>query len=99
MRAGGLLERGRPVVVLLSGGRDSVCLLDLAVRLAGPVTALHVNYGLRESADADEAHCAALCERLGVELHVVRPRRRRRATCRRGRATALRGGARARRGA
>lgn len=57
-----------PVVVLLSGGRDSVCLLDLAVRLAGPVVALHVNYGLRPEADADEAHCAALCARLGVPL-------------------------------
>jgi tRNA(Ile)-lysidine synthase len=70
VRAGGLLHG--PVVVLLSGGRDSVCLLDLAVRLAGPVTALHVNYGLRESADGDEAHCAALCERLGAELRVHR---------------------------
>jgi tRNA(Ile)-lysidine synthase len=70
VRAGGLL-RG-PVVVLLSGGRDSVCLLDVAVRLAGPVTALHVNYGLREEADADEAFCAALCERLGTRLEVRR---------------------------
>jgi tRNA(Ile)-lysidine synthase len=70
VRAGGLL-RGE-VVVLLSGGRDSVCLLDLAARLAGPVTALHVNYGLRDSADGDEAHCAALCERLGVRLVVHR---------------------------
>ena len=71
VRAGGLL--GGPIVVLLSGGRDSVCLLDLAVRLAGPVTALHVNYGLRDSADADEAHCAALCEQLGAALRVHRP--------------------------
>lgn len=61
-----------PTVVLLSGGRDSVCLLDLAVRLAGPVQALHVNYGLRAEADADEAHCAALCARLGVPLTVHR---------------------------
>jgi tRNA(Ile)-lysidine synthase len=62
---------------MLSGGRDSVCLLDLAVRLLGPqaVTALHVNYGLREEAGADEAHCAALCERLGVALEVERPLR------------------------
>jgi tRNA(Ile)-lysidine synthase len=75
--AGGLLEPGRPVLVLLSGGRDSVCLLDLAVRIAGApyVAALHCNYGLRDAADADEAHCAALCERLGIELHVRRPRR------------------------
>ncbi len=71
VRAGGLLAG--PVVVLLSGGRDSVCLLDLAVRLAGPVTALHVNYGLREEADADEAHCAALAGRLGVAFEVRRP--------------------------
>jgi tRNA(Ile)-lysidine synthase len=66
------LLRGE-VVVLLSGGRDSVCLLDLAARLAGPVTALHVNYRLRDSADGDEAFCAELCERLGVALRVHRP--------------------------
>ncbi len=71
-RATGLLGPGRPVVVLLSGGRDSVCLLDVAVTIAGPaaVSALHVNYGLRPAAAADEAHCRALCERLGVALHV-----------------------------
>jgi tRNA(Ile)-lysidine synthase len=68
IRAGGLLPAGRPVLVLLSGGRDSVCLLDVAVRLAGAdsVAALHCNYGLRDDAADDEAHCAALCERLGV---------------------------------
>ncbi len=77
VRATGLLAAGRPVVVLLSGGRDSVCLLDLAVRLAGPeaVHAVHVDYGLRESAAGDEALCAELCERLGVGLSVERPRR------------------------
>ena len=68
--ATGLLAPGAPVVVLLSGGRDSVCLLDVAVRLAGPaaVSALHVNYGLREAAGGDEELCRALCARLGVEL-------------------------------
>jgi tRNA(Ile)-lysidine synthase len=72
---GGLLARGRPVVVMYSGGRDSTCLLDLAVRVAGAqeVSALHVNYGMRGSADADERHCAELCERLGVQLDVRRP--------------------------
>ena len=77
VRAGGLLEPGGRVLVLLSGGRDSVCLLDLAVRIVGAadVSALHCNYGLRDEAGEDEAHCAALCERLGVELHVRSPRR------------------------
>src|SRR5262249_13568241 len=39
------------------------------------VTALHVNYGLREGADDDERHCARLCERLGLRLDVERARR------------------------
>jgi tRNA(Ile)-lysidine synthase len=72
VRAAGLLAAGTPVTVLLSGGRDSVCLLDLAVRVAGhdAVAALHVDYGLRDSAAEDEAHCAELCARLGVPLEV-----------------------------
>ena len=77
VRGEGLLADSRPVVVLLSGGRDSTCLLDLAVRIAGApaVEALHVNYGLRDAAIADERHCAELCERLEVGLEVRRPRR------------------------
>ena len=77
VREGGLLRPGRAVVVLVSGGPDSVCLLDLAVRVAGApaVAALHVNYGLRDTADGDEALCRALCERLGVPLAVHRPPR------------------------
>jgi tRNA(Ile)-lysidine synthase len=77
VRSEGLLAAGRPVVVLLSGGRDSTCLLDLAVRIAGAsaVSALHVNYGLRDGAEADERHCRSLCERLRVPLDVRRPRR------------------------
>jgi tRNA(Ile)-lysidine synthase len=77
VRATGLLPTGAPVVVLLSGGRDSVCLLDVAATLAGApaVCALHVNYGLRVEANEDERHCAALCERLGVELRIERPQR------------------------
>jgi tRNA(Ile)-lysidine synthase len=71
VRAEGLLAG--PVLVLFSGGRDSTCLLDLAARLAGPVTALHLNYGLRDEAGDDEAHCAAVCARLGVDLTVERP--------------------------
>jgi len=74
VRAGGLLAGERPTLVMLSGGRDSCCLLDIAARLCGSeaVSALHVNYGLRELADEDERHCLALCERLEVALEVVR---------------------------
>jgi len=74
VRDGGLLPDGAAVVVLLSGGRDSVCLLDVAAGLLGSsrVRALHVNYGLREDADADEAACAAVCAVLEVGLDVER---------------------------
>ncbi len=77
VRAGGILTGGAPVVAMLSGGRDSVCLLDIAVALGGvrQVRALHVNYGLRADSDGDEAYCLELCGELGVEIEVVRAER------------------------
>jgi tRNA(Ile)-lysidine synthase len=78
VRLGGLLPAGGHIVVMLSGGRDSVCLLDVVVSVCGTdrVGALHVNYGLREEADGDEHHCEQLCGRLGVVLKVVRAERK-----------------------
>ena len=78
--ATGLLRAGEPVTVLLSGGRDSVCLLDVAVALRARVRALHVNYGLRDEAAGDEVMIvgsdpAALVDwAVGFqELYVERP--------------------------
>jgi tRNA(Ile)-lysidine synthase TilS/MesJ len=83
VRAGGLLSvprrsAGAQVVVMLSGGRDSVCLLDVAVALCGAehVRALHVNYGLRVESEEDERHCRALCDLMAVQIEVVRAGRR-----------------------
>lgn len=69
-RASSLIARGESLLVMLSGGADSVCLLDVALRLGADVAALHVNYGLRPESEADEAHCRALSERLGLPLAV-----------------------------
>jgi tRNA(Ile)-lysidine synthase len=69
-QASGLIRAGEPLVVLLSGGADSVCLLDCAVRIGAQVRALHVNYGLRPGSDADEQFCRVVCDRLGVPLTV-----------------------------
>ena len=95
VRGGGLPAEGSNVVAMLSGGRDSVCLLDVVVALCGAerVRALHVNYGLRADSDGDEAHCRGLCERLGVEIEVVAQARggARSATCTRGRASCATG--------
>ncbi|HEY2053455.1 MAG TPA: tRNA lysidine(34) synthetase TilS [Solirubrobacterales bacterium] len=75
VEAGGLIAPPRTLVALLSGGRDSVCILDLAVRARGPaaVTALHVDYGLRPESHDDAEFCVDLCERLEVELVLERP--------------------------
>jgi tRNA(Ile)-lysidine synthase len=73
--AAGLIGPPAPLLVMLSGGRDSVCMLDLAVRVRGAaeVEALHVNYGLRAEADEDERFCVDLCAELDAELTVERP--------------------------
>jgi tRNA(Ile)-lysidine synthase len=66
---------GRPVLVALSGGADSValaCILhEAAAELGCEVAAAHVHHHLRGAeADADARHCEALCGRLGVRLAV-----------------------------
>jgi tRNA(Ile)-lysidine synthase len=71
-RASGLVVPGEPLLVLLSGGADSVCLLDVAIELEAGVSALHVNHGLRADAGGDERFCRELCDRLGVALTVER---------------------------
>ncbi|MCR4845259.1 MAG: tRNA lysidine(34) synthetase TilS [Eubacterium sp.] len=61
------------VVVGLSGGADSVCLLLVLKRLGYEVHALHVNHMIRGGeADRDESFVRELCEREGIELTVVR---------------------------
>jgi tRNA(Ile)-lysidine synthase len=57
---------------MVSGGVDSVCLLDVAIDLGADVSVLHVNYGLREGSDGDEQVVRELCESLGVPLRVER---------------------------
>ncbi len=69
VRAGGVVSPSDRVIVLVSGGRDSVCLLDVLTGICGPVnlTALHVNYGLRgEESDGDERLVRELCAALEV---------------------------------
>lgn len=62
---------GGPLLVALSGGADSVCLLLALHELGYPVTALHCNFQLRGTeSDADEAFCRRLCRAHDIPLHV-----------------------------
>ena len=54
-----LLEPGQPVLALVSGGADSMCLWGVLRELGYQVEALHVEHGLRgEAGLADAAYCA-----------------------------------------
>ncbi len=66
-----LLEPEGTVVVALSGGSDSVCLLRVLLRLNYDVVAAHCNFHLRgEESNRDERFVRDLCLRLGVKLEV-----------------------------
>lgn len=56
------------LVVALSGGRDSVCLLSVLKDLlpAGQLKAVHVNHHLRETADRDQQFCQELCREWNI---------------------------------
>lgn len=61
-------------VVALSGGLDSVVLLNLAVAVHGSarVAAIHINHRLQANSEDMEALCRRLCDGLGVALTVQR---------------------------
>src|SRR5262245_17528342 len=74
VRSAGLGGPAESVVVLISGGADSACAAAALADVLGAesVHALHLNYGLRETADRDEKTCRQLCARLRIDLHIER---------------------------
>ncbi|MGL4452144.1 MAG: tRNA lysidine(34) synthetase TilS [Sarcina sp.] len=72
-----MIEEGDKVLVALSGGPDSVCLLHLLHSLKDELKidlyAAHVNHLIRgEEAFADEIYAKELCESLDVKFFVKR---------------------------
>ena len=71
-----MLRGGEAVLVAVSGGPDSVALLDVLCALGEPLdlalTVAHVHHGLRPEADAEAEGVQRLCEHLGVPCHVER---------------------------
>ena len=70
-----MLQKGDNVVVGLSGGADSVALLNVLCSCKEyygiNVYALHVNHGIRGSeANRDMEFCKEVCKRLNVEITV-----------------------------
>lgn len=72
-----LINDGDAVLVALSGGADSVCLLDALCRLRKElgitVGAAHLNHMIRgREADRDEAYAAEICTKLGISFYAER---------------------------
>ena len=66
-----MLSPGGRVVVGLSGGADSVCLLLVLKNLGYAVEAVHINHMIRGAeADRDESFVRELCEKNGVKLTI-----------------------------
>lgn len=73
-----LLRPGVTVVAALSGGPDSVALLDALLKAARKpglgVIAAHLDHALRRDSMADAQFCEELCDRLKVRLRSGRVR-------------------------
>ncbi|MGI5966983.1 tRNA lysidine(34) synthetase TilS [Anaerotruncus sp. AF02-27] len=71
-----MLRQGDTVIAAVSGGADSVALLDFLCSLAGlslTVRACHLNHCLRgEESDRDEQLVRTMCQEYGVPLDVKR---------------------------
>lgn len=72
-----LIASGDKVLVALSGGADSVSLLDIMCKLKNElnitVGAAHLNHMIRgDEANRDEAYAAELCTRLSVPFYAER---------------------------
>ena len=72
-----LIDKGDNILVALSGGPDSVCLLHILARLRSEFNlrlgAIHINHLLRgEEAIEDENYTKELCRFLDVENYVER---------------------------
>ena len=75
VRKHNMFDGCRRVVVGLSGGADSVCLLDVLSRLSNEydftLTAVHIHHGIRgREADEDMEFCENLCEEYGIDFRV-----------------------------
>ncbi|MDP8228480.1 MAG: tRNA lysidine(34) synthetase TilS [Candidatus Electryoneaceae bacterium] len=70
-----LIAPGDLVIVAISGGADSITLLDLMYRLRQErddfeLIAAHFNHRIRPEADDEQRQVEQFCRQIGVELHI-----------------------------
>jgi len=72
-----LIEKGERIIVGLSGGPDSVCLLYILNNFLKEyelkIFAVHINHMIRgEESDLEQKYVRELCEKLEIELFIER---------------------------
>ncbi len=69
-----LIEKNDKIVIGVSGGPDSICLLhvlyDLKEKLGIEIVVAHVNHMLRDVADLETEYVQSFCKKLGIECYV-----------------------------
>ena len=71
-----LIENGDSIVIGVSGGPDSICLLyvlnELKNELNFKIYVAHINHMIREEADSETEYVKEFCKNLGIECYIKR---------------------------
>ena len=71
-----LLNKGDKVVVAVSGGPDSMCLLDVLYRLKDEldikIEVAHVNHGIRKESDDEKIYVENYCNDRDIPFHYLK---------------------------
>ena len=69
-----MINNGEKIVVAVSGGPDSICLLNILNNIKGKlnikIVVAHVNHSLREEADEETEYVKNFCEKLNIECYI-----------------------------
>ena len=69
-----LIESGDKIVIAVSGGPDSMCLLDvlrkLKEKLKIEIVVAHVNHSIREEADSETLYIKDYCNKYDIEIYI-----------------------------
>lgn len=62
--------RGQTLAVAVSGGVDSMCMMDWLAKMGMNIVCLHVNHGLRPTAGDEAAYVASVCKKMKIPCHI-----------------------------
>ena len=73
-----LIEDGNTIVVGVSGGPDSMALLNMLIKLVNDkkinakLVVAHINHGIREEADSETEFVKEFCEKNNIECYITK---------------------------